>query len=84
MFTHFQKDPNREVCQTTETKRARCKTRPLKCAGGISPPGDVLTANHQILNLNDKSRNDRQNAVTVQDGYSYWIQSYPTETKDAA
>ena len=81
MFTHFPKDPNREVCRMTETTLARCKYRPLKGADGISPAtplGDLITTDHKILNLDDESRHVRPNALIVQDGYSFWLQSYPT------
>ena len=54
--------------------------RPLSRATGISPPtssGDLITAD-------EKSRNDNRNALIVQDGYSYWIQSCPANSKPAA
>ena len=60
---------------------------PLKRADGITPPttiGELITAEHTIRNLDDESRNDHGNALIVQDGYSYWLQSYPKDPQDIA
>ena len=74
MYTHCPEDPNCEECRMTQTVRARCENRPLKRAGGISL-GDLITADHKTLTLDDGSRNGHGNALIVQDGYSYWLQS---------
>ena len=82
VFTHFPKDSNCELCNMTKTTHARCINRPLKRNDDIPPPTfvrDLLTADHNILNLVDESRRGHQNALIVQDGYSYWSQSYPTK-----
>ena len=55
------------VKQTSETHR-----------GDLTSIGDLITADHKILNLDEESRHDHPNALIVQGGYSYWIQ------KDAA
>ena len=46
--------------------------------------GDLITADHKILNLDGEGTHDHPNALIVQDGHSYWIQSYLTKTEDAA
>ena len=56
--THFPKDPNGDLCRMTKTTRARCTSRPLKRADGISQPtslGDLKIADQKILNLGDGS-----------------------------
>ena len=76
LFMHFLEDPNCEICRGDWTARARRKNRRPRRADGLSPPttlGDLITANHKILNLDDSSRNDHRNAVIVRDGYSYWL-----------
>ena len=57
----------------TDITRARCKQRPLKRADGIPLPttvGELVTADHRTLTLDDESINDRQNALLVQHGHS--------------
>ena len=49
MFTHYQKDPNCEVCKMNKTARVKCKVKPVKRADEIAPSttlGDLLTAGH--------------------------------------
>ena len=64
------------ISQQTRIARRRApdaKNRSLRRADGISPPtifGELLTADHKILNLDDGSRNDHWNALIVQDVYS--------------
>ena len=43
--------------------------------------GELITADHQILKGENKSRNDHRNALIIQDVCSYWIQFYPTRSK---
>ena len=84
-FTHFPKYRNCEACRMTKTTRATGKHRPLKRTDGIPPSttlGELTAADHKILDLDGKSRNNHRNALIVQDGYSYGLQSYPTKTKD--
>ena len=50
---------------------ARCKNRPKKRADGISHQtslGEIITADQEILSLDDESRKDHWNALIVQDG----------------
>ena len=83
---HFSLSPHFDVCQMTKTTRARCTNGPLERADGISPPtsfGDLITADHRILNLDDESSNDHQNSLIAQDEYSNWLKN-ATNAKDAA
>ena len=42
--------------------------------------GDLITANHKVLNEGGESRNNSRYAVLVQDLATQWIQSYPCKT----
>ena len=44
--------------------------------------GEPVAADHNIMDL-DESRTYHRNALIVHDGYSYWLQSYPAESKGA-
>ena len=51
---------------TQDHARRIQKHRHVKCADGISPPtsfGELMTADRNILNLGDESRNDHRNAL---------------------
>ena len=43
--------------------------------------GDLITADHKVLNEGGESRNNPRYAVVVQDLATQWIQSYPCKTK---
>ena len=60
VFTHYSKDNQREVCKMTTIARARCKRRAVCRVDGIVAStnfGDLITADHTILNV--------ENPVTV-------------------
>ena len=80
-ITHFPKDRNYEICQRTQITRAPCWRR----IGGAVPRaenfGDLITADHKVLNENCESRNNHRYAIVVQDLGTQWIQSYPCKTK---
>ena len=79
--THFPKDRNCEICQTTKITRAPCKRR----NGGAVPRaesfGCLMTADHKVLSENCESRNNHRYAIVVQDLATQWIQAYPCKTK---
>ena len=81
VHTHFPKDRNCEICQRTKITRAPCRTR----IGGAVPRaekfGDLITADHKVLNEGGESRNNHRYAVVVPDLATQWIQSYPCKTK---
>ena len=43
--------------------------------------GDLITADHKVLNEGCESRNNHRYSVVVQDLATQWIQSYPCKTK---
>ena len=43
--------------------------------------GDLITADHRVLNEDGESRNNHRYAVVAQDLATKWIQSYPCRTK---
>ena len=42
--------------------------------------GDLITADHKVLDEESESRNNHRYAVVVQDFATQWIQSYPCKT----
>ena len=83
MFTYFTKDPNCQVFRMTNTTRPDAKSDfcipPMK--QHVLPNSESSLQGTKILNLDDESRHDCRNAQTVQDGYTKWLQSYPTKQK---
>ena len=81
VYTHFPKDRKCEICQRTKITRAPCRRR----IGGVVPRaeifGDLITANHKVLNKECESRNNHRYAVVVQDLATQWIQSSPCKAK---
>ena len=81
VYTHFPEDRNCEICQRTKITRAPCRRR----NGGAVPRaenfGDLMTADHKVLNDNCESRNNHRHAVVVQDLATQWIHAYPCKTK---
>ena len=81
IFTHFPKDRNCEVSLRTKMTRAPCRR-----LTGEAPPraekfGDLITADHKVLNEGCESRDNHRYAVVVQDLATQWIQSYLCETQ---
>ena len=76
-------DRNCETCQRTKITRVPCRRR----NGGAVPRaenfGDLITADHKVLNDNGESRNNHRYAVVVQDLATQWIQWYPCKTKNS-
>ena len=72
---HFLKDRNCEICLRTNVTKASCRTR----TGGAVPRaenfGDLITADHKILNEEGDSRDSHCYTVVVQDLATQWIQS---------
>ena len=81
IYTHFPKDRNCEVCLRSKMPRAPCRR-----LTGEAPPraekfGDLITADHKVLNEEGESQNSHRYAVVVQDLAIQWIQSCPCKTK---
>ena len=77
--THFPKDRSCEICKRTKIRRAPCRRR-IGEALEAENVGDLITADHKVLNEGGESRNNHRYAVVVQD-LAQWIQSFPCNTK---
>ena len=78
----FPEDPNCEVRWMTTTTRGRCKKQTSE-PRRWDPLGELITADHKILNLEGVSRNDLGNTLIVQGPYSYCLRSDHSKSKDA-
>ena len=81
IYSHFPKDRNCEVCLRTKMTRAPCRRRTGEALPRAEKFGDLIKADHKILNEEGESRNNHRYAVVVQDLATQWIQSYPCKTK---
>ena len=81
IYTHFPKDRNCEICQTTKITRAPCRRRNGEAVPRADKFGDLITADHKVLSDHCESRNNHRYAVVVQDLATQWIQAYPCKTK---
>ena len=81
IHTHFSKDRNCKVCKRTKITRALCRRRTGEAVPLAEKFGDLITADHKILNEGGESRNNHRYAVVVQDLATQWIQSYPCTSK---
>ena len=82
-FTHFPKDRNCDVCLRTKITKASCTRRTGEALPRAEKFGDLLTADHKVLNEGCESGDNHQNAVVVQDLATQRMQSYPCKTKSA-
>ena len=74
VYTHFPKDRNCEICKQTKITRAPCRTRNGEAVLRAANFGDLITADHKVLN-------NHRYAVVVQDLATQWIQTYPCKNK---
>ena len=81
IHTHFPNDRHSEVCLRTEMTRALCRRRTGEAPLRTEKFGDLINADHKVLNEDGESRNNHRYAVVVQDVATQWIQSYPSKTK---
>ena len=81
VYTHCPKDRNCEICKRTKITRAPCRRRNGGAVLRAENFGDLITADHKVLNENCESRNNHRYAVVVQDLATHWIQAYPCKTK---
>ena len=62
--------------------RAPCRRRTGEDLPRAEKFGDLITANHKVLNMREvKLESNHRYAVVVQDLATQWIQSYPCKTK---
>ena len=82
-FYHFLKDRNCEVWLRTKRTRAPCRegARAGNQVLWADKLGDMITADHKVLNEGGDSRNNHRYSVMVQDSGTQWIQSGSCKTK---
>jgi len=86
IFTHFPKDKHCDICNASKIQNAACKTKADPALDSLPEPeafGDALTADHAIINEDDKSRSNDRVALVIQDRKTHWLQAYPFKTKSA-
>ena len=81
--THFPKDRTCDICSRTQTTRVPCRRRDEGSIPRAEKLGDLITADHKVLNQGSESRNNHRYAVVVQDPATQWIQSYPCKSKNS-
>ena len=81
IYIHFQTDRNCEVHLRTKLTRVPCRKRIGEVLLRAEKFGDLITADHKVLNEESESRNNHRYAVVVQDLATQWIQSYRCKTK---
>ena len=83
VYTHFTKDQNCGICLRTKITRVPCRRRNEGSIPRAEKFGDLITADHKVLNEGSESRNNHGYAVVVQDLVTQWIQSYPCKNKNS-
>ena len=81
IFTHSPKHRNCDVCLRTKITKASCRRRTGEALPRAQKFGDLITADHKVLNEEGESRDDHRYAVVVQDLAAQSVQSYPCKTK---
>ena len=67
------KDRNCEVRLRTKITRAPCRRRSGEAVPQAEKLGELITADHKVLNVEGESRNNHRYAVVVQDLANQWI-----------
>ena len=73
--------PELQFCRRNKITRAPCGKRANNHIHRAEKFGDLITADHKIINEEGESRNNHPYAIVVQDLATQWIQSYPCKTK---
>ena len=81
IHTHFPKDRNCEISKRTKITRAPCGKRTGDAVPRAENFGDLITADHKVLNEDGESRNNHRYAVVVQDSATQRIQFDPCKTQ---
>ena len=83
IYAHFPKDRNCDVCLRAKIARVPRRRRTGEALARAEKFGDLITADHKVLNEGCESRDNHQYAVVVQGLATQWIQSYPCKTKSS-
>ena len=78
IYIHFPEDRNCEVCLRTKIARAPCRRRTGEALQRAEKYGDLITANHEVLNEGCESGDNHRYAVVVQVLATQWN---PCQTK---
>ena len=79
IYTHVPSDRNCDICLRNKiTRVGRGNEGSIPRAARF---GDLITADHKVLNGRSDSRNNHRYAVVVQDLATQWTQSHPCKTK---
>ena len=82
IHTHFLWDWNCDICLRTKITRVLCRRRNEGSISRAVKFGDLITADHKILNEGSEPWNNHRYAVVVQDLATQWIQSYPCKNQN--
>ena len=84
-YTQYPLGPDSEVCKMTETTKAGCKIKLTKRVEEVTfftNFGHLITADHQILNVQNELGSGHRNALMVH--CANWIQRYPMKSQDTS
>ena len=81
IFTSQKTEIAKSACKLKWQTRAPCRRRTGEALPRAEKFGDMITADHKVLNEEGESRNNHRYAVVVQDLVTQWNQSYPCKTK---
>ena len=81
VYTHFPKDRNCEACKRTRMSRDPCRRRTGEAVLRAEKFGDLITADHKVLNEGCESRDNHRYAVVIQELGTQWFQSCPCKTE---
>ena len=68
------------MCKRTKITRAPCKKRASEAVPRAENIGDLITADHKVLNESGEPRNNHRHAVVVQDLATH---SYPRKAQNS-
>ena len=74
LLLNAQKERNCEVCFRTKTTSAPCRRRTGEALPRAEKFGDLITADHKVLDEGGESRNNHRYAVVVQDLATQWME----------
>ncbi len=78
IWTRFPKDMTCDICRACKTDRAHCRSREPGAVDALPIPlnfANALTADHAIINEDDKSREEDRVALVILDRATQWLQS---------
>ena len=81
IYIHFPRDRNCEVCLRTKMPWAPCRRRTGEAVPRAEKLGDLVTADRNVLNEEDESRNNHRYAVVVQHLATEWTRACPCTAK---